>query len=57
MKKLVSLLLCGMLLLSCIPALALEFNPQTETPICKEKVTLTLAVPDNVKIVDYATNL
>lgn len=56
MKRILSLLLCGILLMSCTSALALEFNAQTETPICKEPILLTVAVPDSAKIENYETN-
>ncbi len=33
-----------------------EFNPGGTYPICKEKVTLTIGIPDNIRIEDYETN-
>lgn len=33
-----------------------EFNPGGTYPICKETVTLTIGIPDNVRIEDYETN-
>lgn len=33
-----------------------EFNPGGTYPICKEKVTLTIGIPDNMRIEDYKTN-
>ena len=55
MKRILSLLLCCILLMST-SALALEYNAQTETPICKNSIALTVAVPDSAKIENYETN-
>ena len=57
MKKLVSLLLAALMLCTAASALAVEFNAPGTYPICKEKVSLTIAIADNVKIEDYETNM
>lgn len=57
MKKLVSLALALILLLTCSSALAVEYNEPGTFPICKEKVMLTVAVADNPKIENFETNL
>lgn len=56
MKKIVSLFLALLLLCSAGSALAVEYNAPGEFPICKEKVTLTVAIADHAKIEDYETN-
>ena len=56
MKKIVSLLLALLLTLGVSSALAVEYNEPGVYPICKDKVTLTVAVADNVKIEDFKTN-
>lgn len=57
MKKLVSLLLAVLMLCSVTGALAVEYNEPGTYPIAKEKVSLTIAIPDNVKIEDFETNM
>ena len=57
MKKKLCLLLAAILALSAVSAFAVEYNAPGTYPICKEKVTLTIAVADNVKIEDFNTNL
>ncbi len=56
MKKLTAVLLSLLLLLSLGSALATEYNEPGTFPICKEKVTLTVAIADHAKIEDYETN-
>ncbi|MBE5783030.1 MAG: extracellular solute-binding protein, partial [Clostridiales bacterium] len=57
MKKLVALFLAALMLTSVASALAVEYNAPGTYPICKEKVTLTVAIADNVKIEDFETNM
>ena len=57
MKKIVAMILAALMLCSAASALAVEYNAPGTYPICKEKVTLTVAIPDNVKIEDFETNM
>ncbi|MBE5781806.1 MAG: extracellular solute-binding protein [Clostridiales bacterium] len=57
MKKLVALLLAALMLTSVASALAVEYNAPGVYPIAKEKVSLTIAIPDSVKVEDFETNM
>lgn len=58
MKKMLSLVLALMLMLSMMPAALANdnFNADGELPLFKEKVKLTIGVPANANVIDFNTN-
>ena len=58
MKKTLSMVLALLLALTALPALAgsENFNPDGEYPLFKEKVNLTIGVPQSVHVEDFNTN-
>ena len=57
MKKLVSLVLALVMILSLVPAaLASNFNEPGVAPIFKEKETLTIGVRNHANVIDFNTN-
>ena len=54
--RLVSLLLCMVMLFSVTSAFAVEFNDPGTFPICKEPVHFTIGIPKSTTVLDWDTN-
>ncbi len=54
--RLVSMLLCLVMLFSVTSAFAVEFNEPGNFPICKETVHFTIGIPKSTTVLDWDTN-